>query len=72
MKVLAGEPPPGCQECGLSFADLDKRAAGGNISMSIVPKDGIYQVICELCAEKYFPKRADLLAGTDFGRQIGL
>jgi hypothetical protein len=67
LKVLAGVPPPGCQECGVTFAEL-KAATGGDIRMYVHVKDGIYQILCKTCSDKYVPKRVDLYGHTAFGR----
>lgn len=68
-------PPPGCQECGKSLAELyartDFRAVPDN-RLWLVPKDGIYQILCTQCREAYEQKRADLLADTAYGRQKGI
>lgn len=65
-----GIPPPGCQECGLTFDAL--RDATGNTRMYVHAKDGIYQVLCRSCSDAYVLKRRDLYGPTAFGRQKGL
>jgi hypothetical protein len=35
--------------------------------MYVVPRDGIYQILCRECAARYLPKRHDLYKGTAFG-----
>ena len=67
LKMLAGQPPPGCQECGVSFEALEKAAPGGNVRMYVHPKDGIYQVLCRRCSDAYTRKRVDLYGDTKFG-----
>jgi len=37
--------------------------------MYVVPKDGIYQMLCSACSRPYVSKRADLYRGTEFGRK---
>jgi len=37
--------------------------------MYVVPKDGIYQLLCACCVRPYVGKRADLYAGTRFGKE---
>jgi hypothetical protein len=62
-----GNPPPGCQECGTAFADLERRAAEGNFRMYAHPKDGFYQILCQHCSDEYERKRADLYGATVYG-----
>jgi hypothetical protein len=66
LKMLAGKPPPGCQDCGLKFADLPE--IGGDTKMYLHVKDGIYQVLCKTCSDAYILKRVDLYGHTAFGR----
>jgi hypothetical protein len=70
--ALSGHPPPGCQQCGVTFAQLQERAGSGDVSMCIHVKDGIYQVLCRTCSDKYAPKRVDLYGATEFGRALRL
>lgn len=72
MAAFCGQPPPGCQECGLKFADLKEIDGAGNLRMSLVVKDGIYQVLCTPCADSYERKRADLFRNTVYGRRKGI
>jgi hypothetical protein len=67
LMVLAGHPPPGCQECGVTFAELKGIDPGGNVRMYVHPKDGLYQVLCKPCSDAYLPKRVDLYGDTQYG-----
>jgi len=67
VMMLAGKPPPGCQVCGVTFAQLQERAGGGDVRMYLHAKDGIYQVLCRQCSDDYVPKRVDLYGDTAFG-----
>ena len=67
LGVLAGHPPPGCQECGVTFTQLKEITPGGNVRMYLHPKDGMYQVLCRRCSDRYTPKRLDLYGDTQFG-----
>lgn len=69
IALLAGEAIPGCQACGASWEILCDRELGSRIPLYVVPKDGIYQVLCSLCLRAYVPKRADLYRGTSFGAE---
>jgi hypothetical protein len=67
LKMLAtAEYPPGCQECGLDIAVLREREPG-DFRMYLHPKDGIYQVLCKTCSDKYERKRLDLYGNTPYG-----
>lgn len=67
LAMLAGHPPPGCQECGVTFDHLKRITPGGNVRMYLHPKDGIYQILCRTCSDRYTPKRLDLYGDTQFG-----
>lgn len=67
LQMLAGQPPPGCQECETPFLELNDCDGRGNVRFSVVPKDGIYQVLCQTCAGRYVQKRADLFGSTEYG-----
>jgi hypothetical protein len=67
MRMLAGEPPPGCQVCGITFARLREMYPDGNIPMYLHPKDGIYQVLCRCCSDEYERERLDLYGDTLHG-----
>jgi hypothetical protein len=72
IRILAGNPPDGCQKCGLKFQDLKECDALGNLRMYLVVKDGIYQVLCEPCNAIYERKRADLFRETEYGKRKGI
>jgi len=72
LKALAGEPPSGCQECGRSFKELEELAPGGNVRMYVHPKDGLYQILCPRCSDRYVRKRRDLVKGTPFGKELNV
>lgn len=70
LQALSGQPPSGCQECGVTFAELIERA--DDVRMAIHQKDGIYQVLCMNCSDRYVPKRRDLYGKTEFGHRMNL
>jgi hypothetical protein len=70
IEFLAGAPPPGCQACGATWEFLRDSELAVEIRMYVVPRDGIYQILCRSCVQPYLPKRADLYAGTAFGRNV--
>lgn len=72
LQVLAGELPRGCQGCGLTLAELNSFATGATVRMYVVPKDGVYQVLCVTCKDAYCAQRADLYRGTQFGQRLKL
>ena len=67
LRMLQGEPPPGCQVCGVTFAQLKDATPGEDVRMYVVPKDSLYQVLCKTCSDAYIRKRVDLLGDTQFG-----
>jgi hypothetical protein len=69
LEVLSGGVPAGCQQCGADWARLRAAAPGVEVRMYVVPKDGIYQLLCACCVRPYVGKRADLYAGTRFGKE---
>lgn len=64
--------PDGCQECNITLAALRAISPGGNAVMSLVPKDGIYQILCKTCADEYARKRRDLYGPTQYGQEMGI
>lgn len=72
LRILAGEFPRGCQECGLTLEQLNTLGTGATTRMYVVPKDGIYQVLCAICKDAYCAKRADLYRATQFGSELKL
>lgn len=67
--MLAGDPPPGCQDCGVTFDALMERAPDGNVGMCLHQKDGVYQILCRTCSDQYVRKRVDLYGDTLFGEK---
>ncbi len=65
-----GIPPRGCQNCGVTFAQLEERGLGG--SMVIHPQDGIYAVVCKHCSDRYERLTRRFYAGTQYGHEKGL
>jgi hypothetical protein len=71
MDFLGGAPPRGCQECGITWEKL-RSLPGDRTSIFIVPKDGIYQMLCEECKNAYVVLRPDLYRNTEFGKSLNL
>ena len=72
LRMLNGRGAPrGCQECGVTFAELKARP-GADVRMYLHQKDGIYQILCKLCSDAYIPKRRDLYGPTRFGKALNL
>ena len=69
LKVLAGEVPKGCQECGATMLQVAERTPGGDVPMRMHVKDGIYQLLCVPCSDVYERKRMDLYGDTPYGHQ---
>lgn len=72
LLALSGNPPDGCQQCGVSFKDLAERTRGTSVPMAIHQKDGIYQVLCLSCSDAYVGKRRDLYGKTVYGHRKNL
>jgi hypothetical protein len=70
LEFLAGQIPPGCQACNSSWEFLRDSQIGVEIRMYVVPRDGIYQLLCPTCVQPYIAKRADLYRGTEFGKSL--
>ena len=70
MKVLAAKPPKGCPECRRSHEQLMAESPDGDAVYVVVPKDGIYQLLCKDCELPYAAKRAELFKGTEFGARV--
>jgi len=70
LKLIAATPPRACQECGISFARL--RETNPEFRLKLHYRDGILEVLCLPCSDKYEPKRKDLYGGTQYGRIRGL
>jgi hypothetical protein len=63
----SGLTPRGCQECGATWEALrDRDPLNLAVRMYVVPKDGIYQLLCDTCVLPYTAKRADLYRGTPY------
>ncbi len=54
-----------CYECHRKFST-------GDIRVSVVWKDGVYQALCPGCTQVYVPKRRDLFKGTPFAKEMKL
>ena len=71
LDVLGGATPKGCQGCGKTWETMQAESPAVEVAVSVfvVPKDGIYQMLCSACSRPYVSKRADLYRGTEFGRK---
>ncbi len=69
LDVLAGETPRGCQGCVKTWQQLSAETPGDQVRMYVVPKDGIYQLLCKACVIPYLPKTSALYKGTQFGAE---
>lgn len=68
LKMLCqGIPPSGCQECGVSYESLAAAAGGGDVKFYLHPKDGVYQVLCRHCSDRYERANNRLYADTPYG-----
>jgi hypothetical protein len=76
LAAFQGGVPKGCFECKATWDELRLRLTIGDnpdeVKMFLVPKDGIYQLLCRTCSDAYEQKRADLLRGTLYGQTKGV
>jgi hypothetical protein len=72
LELLAGRGMPGCQACGLTADVLRDREPGATWRLFVVPRDGVYSVLCAGCVGPYVGKRRDLYRGTAFGAKQGM
>jgi ribosomal protein S26 len=70
LDFLGGAMPRGCQVCDRDWETLRDTTPGTQVRMYVVPKDGIYQLLCASCATPYVGKRGDLYRGTQFGEAL--
>ena len=70
LEFLGGAEPRGCFQCRLSWEELKARTPGNQVRLYVVPKDGVYQLLCRGCVEPYLKKNTQLFEGTKFGREI--
>lgn len=72
LEFLAGRAIPGCQGCGASWELLRDSTADVEVRLYVVPRDGIYQVLCRACVRPYVSARSDLYRETPFGAALKL
>jgi hypothetical protein len=70
LSTLMSGGTPGCPVCSKSSAELKKLAGGGDYSMYVHWRDGVYVPHCDQCHAAYTPKRSDLYRGTQFGKDL--
>ena len=71
IEFLAGHSIPGCQGCGATWELLrDREPESVEVRLYVVPKDGIYQVLCRGCVRPYVSARSDLYRDTRFGASM--
>src|SRR4051812_46914349 len=60
LDLLAGNAIPGCQGCGASPEKLRDLSPDVEFRLYVVPRDGLYQVLCQTCVRPYVGQRRDL------------
>lgn len=60
-----------CCECKLTFTQLRARN-GGKLRMTMVPKDGIYQLLCHICNARFEQLSKHFFKGTPYGKAQNL
>ncbi|HYY70138.1 MAG TPA: hypothetical protein VE734_10420 [Terriglobales bacterium] len=67
LRALAeGTPPAACHVCGVSTEALRAAQGGADVRMYMHPKDGIYQVLCPGCSDRY-ERKATIYDNTPYG-----
>jgi len=61
-----GAIPRTCQICRTPWELTSPRDIAAKIY--VVPKDGIYQLLCEACVRPYTAKRTDLYGNTEYSK----
>lgn len=65
LAALSGGPiPDGCQDCGSAWGN--DRNARGESTMTVLLKDGCYQVLCRRCADRFEALEKDRYKGTPY------
>ena len=80
LDVLGGAEPKGCQgydskPCTFGWDDFQRvkeNATTGEVRLYAVPKDGIYQLLCNGCKERYVRSRRDIYGKTSYGASLKL
>lgn len=67
IQVEAFHPPHECSECRRTFEQISAATLGDKVKMYPHWKDGMYQILCEVCDAVYVQKRKDLYGPTQFG-----
>lgn len=58
-----------CYECQVKVVG-DR--PGEQLTCRLVPKDGVYQLLCELCFDKWMRLVPEMFKGTPFGKAMNL
>lgn len=66
-QIEAFDPPHHCMRCMRTFEQLAALTVGAHVRMYPHWKDGVYQILCQWCDEKYVQQRKDLYGPTRFG-----
>ena len=66
ISAAGGQMPHACQECGITSEQLE--AVYNRVRYFLVPKDGVYQILCSHCEREYVAKRQDLYGVIDDAR----
>lgn len=72
VDALAGKREPECQCCQKSLGQLAVEQGVDSVPMTAHWKDGVYQLLCRPCSDRYEQKRRDLYGGTPYAYQKGI
>lgn len=69
--MLAGKIEYSCVECGAK-PEVKVTQSLSTVRLYAVPKDGVYQFLCNPCKDAYCIKRRDIYGGTQFGKRLNI
>ena len=72
MAVNVMEASAGCAECGKTWDQFRDEGGPAELKMYVVPRDGIYQVLCRPCCDEFVRLSRQLYAGTAFAEKMKL
>jgi hypothetical protein len=72
LEALSGKREPECQECLKSLTDLAAERGTDTVPMVAHWKDGVYQLLCVRCSDRYEQQRRDLYGETAYAKRKGI
>jgi hypothetical protein len=69
LEVFANQRQPGCWECRKTIGELNRLRPETDGRMCLHRKDGLLQLLCFDCSNKYERQRLDLYGDTPYGER---